>query len=174
MPEISELKQCPACNEQIQSAAIKCRYCRSDLTTEHNSEGDAPPSPSSAQAERECPFCSEMIKATAIKCKHCGSVLSATPLTPAVSGGSRRGINWSRDLRAIAILVLVLEIMGLLTIGPGLVLTLNLLFVLYFLPTINGYASGKRNAEAIACLNLFLGWTVIGWVVALVWSSTKD
>ncbi len=45
------------------------------------------------------------------------------------------------------------------------------LFV-YFIPTIIGLR--KRNAVAIFMLNLFLGWTFIGWVVALVWAFTVD
>jgi hypothetical protein len=43
---------------------------------------------------------------------------------------------------------------------------------LYFLPTIIGMS--KRNVGAIFSLNLFLGWTVIGWVVFMVWALTKE
>lgn len=43
---------------------------------------------------------------------------------------------------------------------------------LYFLP---GFlAMGKRNDTAIWLLNLFLGWTVIGWIGALVWAATDE
>ncbi|MHA7686671.1 superinfection immunity protein [Corynebacterium evansiae] len=37
-------------------------------------------------------------------------------------------------------------------------------------------ASNRKhsNSGAIACLNIFLGWTFIGWVVALVWSFTDN
>ncbi len=45
---------------------------------------------------------------------------------------------------------------------------------LYFLPTIIALLRGHRNALAIFLLNFFLGWTFIGWVVALVWSVTRD
>ena len=45
--------------------------------------------------------------------------------------------------------------------------------VLYFLPTIIAVAGRRRNTFAIFLLNLFLGWTFIGWVVALVWSVKK-
>lgn len=45
-------------------------------------------------------------------------------------------------------------------------------FCLYFLPTAVGW--NKRNSMAILALNLFLGWTFIGWVIALVWALTKD
>lgn len=47
---------------------------------------------------------------------------------------------------------------------------LVLAFFLYFLPTIIAICSNHRNAVAISVLNLFLGWTFIGWVAALVWS----
>ena len=43
---------------------------------------------------------------------------------------------------------------------------------LYFLPAIVG--SNKRNYNAILILNLLLGWTLIGWVIALVWATCKD
>jgi hypothetical protein len=43
---------------------------------------------------------------------------------------------------------------------------------LYFLPTF--VSVRKRNAGAIFALNLLLGWTLLGWVVALVWALTKD
>ena len=45
-------------------------------------------------------------------------------------------------------------------------------FFIYFLPTIIGW--DKRNSNAILALNLFLGWTFLGWVLALVWSLSKD
>ena len=45
--------------------------------------------------------------------------------------------------------------------------------VVYFLPTIIALTRGHRNALAIFLLNFFLGWTFIGWVVALVWSVTR-
>ena len=45
--------------------------------------------------------------------------------------------------------------------------------VFYFLPTIIALMRRQRNSLAIFLLNFFLGWTFIGWVVALVWSVTK-
>lgn len=43
---------------------------------------------------------------------------------------------------------------------------------MYFLPSIIGRK--KRNRGAIFALNFFLGWSVIGWIVSLVWALTKD
>lgn len=55
-------------------------------------------------------------------------------------------------------------------------LAVILLFVLgamlYFLPTILGW--NKRNVVAIFLLNLLLGWSVLGWIVALIWALSKD
>ena len=42
----------------------------------------------------------------------------------------------------------------------------------YFLPTVMAAIRGHHNGGAILMLNLFLGWTFLGWVVALVWSVT--
>ena len=47
-------------------------------------------------------------------------------------------------------------------------------FVMYFLPSILAFARSKRDATAILLLNIFLDWTVIGWVVALVWAVKTD
>lgn len=46
------------------------------------------------------------------------------------------------------------------------------LLIIYFLPSIIG--RNKANINAIIVLNLFLGWTLIGWVVALIWALTVE
>jgi len=45
---------------------------------------------------------------------------------------------------------------------------------LYFLPSIVALAKSKRDILAIFLLNLFLGWSVIGWIVALIWAAKND
>ena len=40
----------------------------------------------------------------------------------------------------------------------------------YFLPTVVAGFRGHKNTLAIFLLNLFLGWTLIGWLGALIWS----
>ena len=47
-------------------------------------------------------------------------------------------------------------------------------FVFYFLPAIIAFARSKRDAVSILVLNLLLGWTMIGWVIALVWALKQD
>jgi hypothetical protein len=40
----------------------------------------------------------------------------------------------------------------------------------YFAPAWVAQSRGHRNRMAILVLNLLLGWSVLGWVVALVWA----
>jgi len=49
---------------------------------------------------------------------------------------------------------------------------IGLLFccTIYFLPFGIGMLRNKRNKAAIFFLNLLLGWTFIGWVIAFVWA----
>lgn len=42
--------------------------------------------------------------------------------------------------------------------------------VLYFLPTIIAAHRKAKDRSAIGVLNLFLGRTFVGWVVALEWA----
>lgn len=44
----------------------------------------------------------------------------------------------------------------------------------YFIPSIIALIRKKRNKVAIIALNFLLGWSLIGWVVALVWALKKD
>ena len=47
-----------------------------------------------------------------------------------------------------------------------------LILALYFLPSILAATRRHLSATAIFFLNLFLGWTFVGWVAAFVWACT--
>ena len=49
---------------------------------------------------------------------------------------------------------------------------LAILVALYFLPAIVAGARHLPERAAITVLNLLLGWTFIGWVIALIWAVT--
>jgi hypothetical protein len=54
--------------------------------------------------------------------------------------------------------------------GGGVVLTIVLILigiVLYFLPTIAVYHYKRREPGPVLVINLQLGWTLVGWVVAM-------
>lgn len=45
--------------------------------------------------------------------------------------------------------------------------------MLYFLPTYEAVSNDNPNITSIGLVNILLGWTLIGWVVALVWAINK-
>jgi Superinfection immunity protein/Short C-terminal domain len=57
------------------------------------------------------------------------------------------------------------------TLGWGVMF---LLLFPYFLPTIIAVLRRKASAVGIFFLNLFLGWTFIGWIGALIWALSAD
>lgn len=44
----------------------------------------------------------------------------------------------------------------------------------YLIPGFVAAQRRHRDATAILLLNIFLGWTLIGWVVALVWAAKSQ
>jgi hypothetical protein len=59
----------------------------------------------------------------------------------------------------------------------GVLLVLLLIvasILIYFLPALIARRRLHRNATAILVLNWFLGWTFLGWVIALIWAFTND
>lgn len=59
------------------------------------------------------------------------------------------------------------------TIVSGLAI-IAAVFALYFLPLIVAYCRDHPNTLGIAILNIMLGWTLIGWVVALIWAVLQE
>jgi hypothetical protein len=46
------------------------------------------------------------------------------------------------------------------------------LIIAYLFPTLLALLRGHHNTLAIFALNLLLGWTAFGWIIAFVWSLT--
>lgn len=68
-------------------------------------------------------------------------------------GGERRRRAGSNDLALRATIVFFPAALGL-----------------YFSPAIVAWVRDHRNKMPIGLVNLFLGWTILGWVGALVWA----
>ena len=47
------------------------------------------------------------------------------------------------------------------------------LAIMYFVPAFVAFSRRHRNKFPIFLLNLFLGWTFLGWIISLVWSFTE-
>jgi hypothetical protein len=44
---------------------------------------------------------------------------------------------------------------------------------IYFLPTLIAVKRTHHNRTPIMLVNIFLGWSAIGWIVTLIWSLTS-
>jgi hypothetical protein len=51
--------------------------------------------------------------------------------------------------------------------GAGGIVLIVVLFFCYWIPTIVAAVRHVANVGSVAVINFFLGWTFIGWVVAL-------
>ena len=51
-----------------------------------------------------------------------------------------------------------------------LLVCVAIVLAIYFIPTMIAGVRERINKGAIFCMNLFLGWSFIGWVVALIWA----
>ena len=60
--------------------------------------------------------------------------------------------------------------------GEALAITAAVLLVLFFymLPSIVAKRRRHRQVKAILVVNIFLGWSFLGWVLSLAWAFTAD
>jgi hypothetical protein len=56
----------------------------------------------------------------------------------------------------------------------GVFLLLIIALVIYMLPWLVAVQRRHRDRLAIGILNLFLGWSLLGWVGAFVWAASAD
>lgn len=56
-----------------------------------------------------------------------------------------------------------------MTIG---LITLGILIGLYLMPALIAHARDHHNATPITILNIALGWSLLGWIAALIWATT--
>jgi len=67
--------------------------------------------------------------------------------------------------------------LGSLSVGVAVlfvILAAATLPLLYLLPTIVAVQRRKQNALSIMMVNLYLGWTILGWIAAMVWAHSVD
>lgn len=58
--------------------------------------------------------------------------------------------------------------------GEWAAVLIPLMLLAYFAPVLIAIVRGHRFYAGIGAINLLLGWTVIGWIAALVWAVNKD
>jgi len=60
-------------------------------------------------------------------------------------------------------------------VGIGEIIIIGIIiFLFYFLPTWIAFSRKKRNVTPILLVNLLLGWSIIGWIVALIWAVSTQ
>lgn len=57
---------------------------------------------------------------------------------------------------------------------PEEILLIIIALVIYFLPSFVAMVRKNTQTVAIFILNLTLGWTILGWIGALVWAFVKQ
>lgn len=110
-----------------------------------------------------------------IECPHCGQETELF-VQDAIYKKTTGGSYWLYVFLGLAMLLIALAWAGAEGIGGAIAGTIGLLFIgfLYFLPTVIAVRRKHRNESALVIVNLFLGWTLVGWVVALAWAVYED
>jgi len=54
------------------------------------------------------------------------------------------------------------------------IIIIILAILVYFLPSLIASRRKHKNINPIQVLNIFLGWTFLGWIAALIWALTDN
>lgn len=55
--------------------------------------------------------------------------------------------------------------------GAEIAIYLGFIILIYLIPSLLAYSRKVPSKLSISILNVFLGWTLIGWVVSLIWAA---
>ena len=60
-----------------------------------------------------------------------------------------------------------------MSISLILLLVILVCIIIYFAPMIVALITGNHRTKVIL-FNIFLGWTIVMWIICLVWACKKD
>ena len=116
-----------------------------------------------------------------VRCPHCGNETALNP-----NRHPKRGITFTWK---VVLIFSALAITGVLigtaiaggkqaigvALGALLFVALSIVaLAIYFFPTIVAASREHRNVAGVLLVNLFFGWTLLGWVGALVWAIYQE
>lgn len=82
-------------------------------------------------------------------------------------------VCWAGAFLFLGLSELGVPLIGLAGGGLWYVFLYGIPVVFYFIPTLAAASEKHHNLRAIFALNILLGWTVLGWIAALIWALTK-
>jgi hypothetical protein len=59
-----------------------------------------------------------------------------------------------------------------IVVGFTLFLVLLLSFLAYLIPAFIAFLRGHRHRILISVLNVLFGWSLVGWLICLIWACT--
>ncbi len=59
-------------------------------------------------------------------------------------------------------------------IGPWEIILILFIFSVYFVPTTVAVVRHAKQKLGIILFNILAGWTLVGWIIAIVWAITAD
>lgn len=145
-----------------------------------------------------CAQCKNKVSEWAQACPNCGRqfpgarvpVRGAQTISMHRERDEARASEQERRLRArkrgwVIFMVVLLVAAGLIAMSAlesgdaellflmGIIAAAYVAIWIYFLPSIVASARGASNRGAVVAVNILLGWTMIGWVVALIMATTS-
>lgn len=156
---------CPKCGFECTESDKFCKNCGNqlvELQTTEEKNNNYYENEDNKGTMTKCPYCYSAVPKYAKKCPKCGEWLERdTPLG-------------CYTILSVLVFLSSLGIFNLITEDgvTAFFISLAVVFVLwiYFIPAWIAEIRNNPSTTAIFVVNLFLGWSLIGWVIALIWA----